>query len=67
MLCVVVLRKIYGDQALGEANLRMIAIAQKVMGLDLCLCVCFCERVCVSQWKKVPYDWQARQPLPAIL
>ena len=27
--------------------------------------VCVC--VCVSQWKKVPDEWQARQATPAIL
>ena len=29
------------------------------------VCVCVC--VCVSQWKKVPDEWQARQATPAIL
>ena len=29
------------------------------------MCVCVC--VCVSQWKKVPDEWQARQATPAIL
>ena len=34
-----------------------------------CLCVygCVCVCVCVSQWKKVPDEWQARQATPAIL
>ena len=38
----------------------------------VCVCVCACVRacvracVCVSQWKKVPDEWQARQTTPAI-
>ena len=35
----------------------------------VCMCVCgvVCVCVCVSQWKKVPDEWQARQATPAIL
>ena len=29
--------------------------------------MCACVRACVSQWKKVPDEWQARQATPAIL
>ena len=33
--------------------------------VSYCACVHVC--VCVSQWKKVPGEWQARQATPAIL
>ena len=33
----------------------------------MCVCVCVCVCVCMSQWTKVPDEWQARQATPAIL
>ena len=33
----------------------------------VCVCVCACACVCVSQWKKLPDEWQARQATPAIV
>ena len=31
------------------------------------VCFCACAHVCVSQWIKVPDEWQARQATPVIL
>ena len=45
---------------------RKISIEQREPHATI-MCVCVRVCVCVSQWKKVPDEWQARQATPAIL
>ena len=58
--------------AFEKANCKLVCLCVRTR-VRVCACMHACVRVrvrvcmCVSQWKKVPDEWQARQAIPAVL